>query len=126
MNFIMKIYDLTSDNADENCKCPCECGRKSSTYGTKYCIECDPFHTTYQRSELKEHLGKHFRGKRKGFSNSVKQSAILKQKALCAICNKFSQTWDFDHKDNDRSNNNQSNYQALCPNCHANKTRGLN
>ncbi|MEK0367332.1 MAG: HNH endonuclease signature motif containing protein [Nitrosopumilus sp.] len=37
---------------------------------------------------------------------------------------KFSQTWDFDHTDGDRGNNNTSNCQALCPTCHALKTRG--
>lgn len=31
--------------------------------------------------------------------------------------------FDFDHIDNDRSNNDFSNCQALCPNCHAIKTR---
>ena len=33
--------------------------------------------------------------------------------------------WDYDHKNGDRSNNKLSNCQALCPNCHAKKTRGL-
>ena len=31
--------------------------------------------------------------------------------------------WDFDHIDGDSSNNSLSNCQALCPNCHAKKTR---
>jgi 5-methylcytosine-specific restriction endonuclease McrA len=33
--------------------------------------------------------------------------------------------WDYDHIDGNRSNNKISNCQALCPNCHAKKTRGL-
>ena len=33
--------------------------------------------------------------------------------------------WDYDHKNGDRSNNKLINCQALCPNCHAKKTRGL-
>jgi len=33
--------------------------------------------------------------------------------------------WDFDHKDGNRYNNSPSNCQALCPTCHAKKTRGL-
>jgi 5-methylcytosine-specific restriction endonuclease McrA len=33
--------------------------------------------------------------------------------------------WDYDHIDGNRSNNDPSNCQALCPNCHAKKTRGL-
>ena len=35
----------------------------------------------------------------------------------------FLNVYDFDHKDNDRSNNSYSNCQALCPICHAIKTR---
>jgi hypothetical protein len=33
--------------------------------------------------------------------------------------------WDYDHIDGNRSNNNPHNLQALCPNCHAKKSRGL-
>jgi 5-methylcytosine-specific restriction endonuclease McrA len=33
--------------------------------------------------------------------------------------------WNYDHKNGDRSNNKITNCQALCPNCHAKKTRGL-
>ena len=60
---------------------------------------------------------------RKEFSNSVCRAVLLKQKALCAVCKKFYKTWDFDHIDEDRSNNEQSNCQALCRNCHGEKSR---
>ena len=106
---------------ENKCECPCECGKNNST--SKYCNECDPFHTTYQRSELKKHLGKHFRGKRKEFPNSMCRVVLLKQKGLCNICKKFYKTWDFDHIDEDPSNNAQSNCQALCRNCHGEKSR---
>jgi len=65
------------------------------------------------------------KGKRKGFPSSVKRSVLLKQKNLCKKCYRFSQTWDFDHIDDDPSNNDASNCQALCPTCHAKKTRGI-
>ena len=131
----MKVIDLASRNNDKNCKCNCRCTEKNLLHD--YCDECAQFNNYSHRydsfisdDEVKRHFedGKKVirKGERKGFSNSIKQSTILKQKSLCAICNKFSPLWEYDHKDNDRSNNNQSNCQALCPNCHANKTRGLN
>ena len=36
-------------------------------------------------------------------------------------CKRNTGVWDYDLKNGDRSNNKKSNYQALCPNCHANK-----
>jgi len=63
---------------------------------------------------------------RKGFPDSVRQQVLKKQNISCANCKKFSQTWDFDHIDGDRSNNKISNCQALCPNCHALKSRHEN
>ena len=63
------------------------------------------------------------KNERKDFTISVRRSTLLKQKALCAICHKFVQTWDFDHKDDDRGNFDASNCQALCPTCHGMKTR---
>ncbi|MFL6423011.1 MAG: HNH endonuclease, partial [Nitrososphaeraceae archaeon] len=55
----------------------------------------------------------------------VREDIIQKQHHKCAICKRGTSVWDFDHKDGNRSNNRLSNCQALCPNCHAKKTRGL-
>ena len=63
------------------------------------------------------------KGKRKQFSKLTKQITLKKQKNRCASCGKKSKLWDYDHIDGDRTNNEISNCQALCPNCHANKTR---
>lgn len=60
---------------------------------------------------------------RRGFPDSVKNEILWRQKNLCAHCKRFLNVRDFDHIDNDRSNNDISNCQALCPNCHAIKTR---
>ena len=60
---------------------------------------------------------------RQHFSNEVKSQILKKQKYKCASCKKFLNVYDFDHKDNDRSNNSYNNCQALCPICHAIKTR---
>lgn len=60
---------------------------------------------------------------RKEFPNSMCRTVLLKQKALCNVCHKFYKTWDFDHIDEDPSNNAQSNCQALCRNCHGEKSR---
>jgi len=65
--------------------------------------------------------GKH--RERQHFSDSVKESILRKQNHKCAHCKRILNVVDWDHKNGDRSNNNESNCQALCPNCHAIKTR---
>jgi hypothetical protein len=62
---------------------------------------------------------------RQYFSSKVKSQILKKQNYKCATCKKFLNVYDFDHKDNDRSNNSYRNCQALCPICHAIKTRKL-
>jgi len=60
---------------------------------------------------------------RKGFPRYVKQNVLRKQDHKCAHCRKTLNVVDWDHKNGDRSNNQENNCQALCPNCHAIKTR---
>ncbi len=62
-------------------------------------------------------------GKRRQFSKLTKEKALKNQKNRCNLCGKKSDIWDFDHIDGDKSNNDISNCQSLCPNCHAKKTR---
>jgi HNH endonuclease len=62
---------------------------------------------------------------RRYFSAEVKRQILKNQNYKCAICKRSNEVWDYDHKNEDRSNNKISNCQALCPNCHAKKTRGL-
>jgi hypothetical protein len=62
---------------------------------------------------------------RRYFSAEVKKQVLRDQNYKCAICKRSTGVWDYDHKDGNRSNNKISNCQALCPNCHAKKTRGL-
>jgi len=62
---------------------------------------------------------------RRYFPANVKRQILKDQKCKCAICKQNTEVWDYDHKNGDRSNNKLSNCQALCPNCHAKKTRGL-
>ena len=62
---------------------------------------------------------------RQSFNNLVKNKILKKQKYKCAKCKKILSIYDFDHKDNDRSNNSYSNCQALCLICHAMKTRKI-
>lgn len=62
-------------------------------------------------------------GKRKQFSKLTKKSILEAQRNRCKICGKKSKVWDFDHANGDKTNNDISNCQALCPNCHAEKTR---
>lgn len=70
--------------------------------------------------------GRGRRGKfreRRGFPDYVKEEVLRKQNHRCAHCNRILNVVDWDHKDGNRSNNKESNCQALCPNCHAVKTR---
>lgn len=62
---------------------------------------------------------------RRYFSAEVKRQVLKDQNYKCAICKINTGVWDYDHKNGDKSNNKMSNCQALCPNCHAKKTRGL-
>jgi hypothetical protein len=60
---------------------------------------------------------------RKGFTKLIKYN-VLKRQNKCAHCRKILIVVDFHHKNGDRSDNKQSNCQALCPSCHAIETRG--
>ena len=64
-----------------------------------------------------------FPKKRKSFPVSTKIKVVKEQGHICKACGKFSSTLDFDHIDGNRENNCKENCQALCPNCHAEKTR---
>ena len=64
-------------------------------------------------------------GKRKQFSKLTRTQVLEYQQHRCKLCGKKSKIWDFDHVDDNRSNNVFSNCQALCPNCHARKTREM-
>jgi len=63
--------------------------------------------------------------KRKDFSKSEKDSIKKIQKNRCNTCGKKSKVLDIDHIDGDSSNNSLDNAQALCPDCHAIKTRNV-
>ncbi len=60
---------------------------------------------------------------RRVFTKSTKNFTLMKQGFVCNNCKKPSKLWDFHHKNGDRSDNSLNNCEALCPNCHAKKTR---
>ena len=62
-------------------------------------------------------------GERRGFSTLVKEQVLKRQGHRCNNCNRLLNVVDYDHIDGNRSNNDISNCQALCPNCHAEKSR---
>jgi hypothetical protein len=59
---------------------------------------------------------------RNDFSEEDKIQIMKNQDFRCAMCKRIGSLVQFDHKDGNRSNNNISNGQAICPNCHAEKT----
>lgn len=71
--------------------------------------------------KLKENQSK----PRKGFSRIIKNNVLKKQNYRCDHCRNTLTAVDFHHKNGNRSDNRERNCQALCPNCHAIKTRGL-
>jgi hypothetical protein len=60
---------------------------------------------------------------RHGFPDIVKERVFKKQNHRCAHCKRLLNVVDWDHKNGKRYDNSESNCQALCPNCHAIKTR---
>ncbi len=60
---------------------------------------------------------------RQEFSEQVKKWVLALQNYKCNNCQRVLDVANFDHIDGDRSNNSLFNCQALCPNCHAKKTR---
>jgi hypothetical protein len=71
--------------------------------------------------KLKNRKGKY--KERKDFSDDVKEKRLEKQHHRCADCNRVLNVVDWHHKNGDRSDNKESNCVALCPNCHAVRTR---
>jgi hypothetical protein len=68
-------------------------------------------------------LKKGTNGTRKGFSQGTRERVLRKQNHRCVYCRKILKVIDYHHKNGNRSDNRESNCQALCPNCHALKTR---
>ena len=60
---------------------------------------------------------------RHDFPDSIKEKVLDKQHHRCADCNRVLNVVDWHHKNGDRSDNRESNCVALCPNCHAIRTR---
>ena len=61
-------------------------------------------------------------GKRKNFSKKAKQLALIRQNFRCAKCRTRLRYRDFHHKKS-RTDNDFSNCEALCLECHAEKNR---
>ena len=71
---------------------------------------------------LKEYL-RRSKKLRRDFPASTKKLVSALQNYRCNYCKTRLDVVNFDHIDGDRSHNSILNCQALCPNCHARKTR---
>jgi len=65
------------------------------------------------------------KAKRLYFSELTKQLTLIAQGFRCKMCGRFLDVVDFHHIDGNGANNLLSNCEALCPNCHAKKTRNI-
>jgi len=63
------------------------------------------------------------RDPRKDFTKTTKEDTWRRQGFRCNSCGDYSKYPEFHHIDGNRGNNYPSNCEALCPNCHAKKTR---
>ena len=57
-------------------------------------------------------------GKRIPFSKKKQDTTVENQKYRCDKCRKKAKFFEFHHRDGNRSNNDLSNCQALCLDCH--------
>jgi len=57
------------------------------------------------------------------FTKKVQKWTLAFQNNRCNHCQRVLDVVNFDHIDGNRANNSLLNCQALCPNCHAKKTR---
>ena len=75
--------------------------------------------------EKKQHKGRMVYLTREPFSELVKQTTLQNQDDKCNMCNISLNKYviEYDHIDNDKTNNQLSNCQALCINCHSKKIR---
>jgi len=73
--------------------------------------------------EATEKKSKPKSAKRKQFSKNTKLLVLISQGNRCKSCGQNLDEINFDHIDGNSSNNYITNCQALCPNCHAKKTR---
>ena len=75
--------------------------------------------------EKKQHKGRMVHLTREPFSELVKQTTLQNQDDKCNMCNMSLNKYviEYDHIDNDKTNNQLSNCQALCINCHSKKIR---
>ena len=60
---------------------------------------------------------------RKRFTKNTKLAVLQSQNNICRLCGHLLDVWEYDHIDGNKANNLISNCQALCPNCHARKTK---
>jgi len=75
--------------------------------------------------EQKQHKKRMVYLTREPFSELVKQTTLQNQDGKCNMCNMQLSKYviKYDHIDNDKTNTQLSNCQALCINCHSEKNR---
>ncbi|TSA17957.1 MAG: HNH endonuclease, partial [Nitrosopumilales archaeon] len=71
-----------------------------------------PKQETYYSPDLQRH----------GWTEIEKEKVRERQNGRCRKCERPPPRWEYHHRDGNRSNNNLSNCEGLCPNCHSLET----
>ncbi len=92
-------------------------------FATSLKVHLDYLSELFKSPKKRKNMHKQNIGKRKDFSDNDKIKTLRKQDHRCANCGRILNVVDYDHLDGIRTNNHVSNCQALCPYCHAIKSR---
>lgn len=63
-------------------------------------------------------------GVRRGWTEIEKETVRIRQGGKCNRCGRPPPRWEYHHLDGNRGNNNLSNCEGLCPNCHSVESYG--
>ena len=141
----MGLFGLFGKKVQMQCNCGCGCREIFEKYSSRAMYHYEYEATHYYRKEWRGdfeicmdcNLDQHRKDitadtelrDRKKFSTETEKATFKKQGESCNNCQKKLGVvdgrpvhYDYDHIDGDPSNNHPSNCQALCLDCHRNKT----
>jgi len=107
----------------------CKICKRLTTENARICKDClsmaDEIFPGFGPNGFRNGSGAASGGARKPFPEWVKQATFRNQGGKCNLCSMPLSNYviEYDHIDNNKTNNQSSNCQALCANCHSEKTK---